>query len=111
MSARAGASLIELIVAMTVFTIGLLGLAAVAAVAQRSFTTAAAIERGADAAAYVMDSLLRVPAPASGELAFGDIHIHWLIAYDSTAIDVRLTAAVPGARAYTYQTVHSARAR
>mgnify|MGYP006189683301 CR=1 FL=1 len=111
MSVRDGASLVELIVALTIFTVGLLGLAAVAAVAQRSFAAASAVERGSDVVAQITDSLLHVDAPVDGRHQAGDVVVHWQIAQDSTATTLFITAAAPYTRVYSYRTVHSARAR
>ena len=112
MSARTGSGMIELIVALTLLSIGLLGLAAAAAVAQRSFTGSHAVEQGAEAAAFVLDSLVREPAPVPGSRDFGRARVTWFVENDSTAVVIVLSVNVPsgaGNRELTFRTVHAAR--
>ena len=71
--------LIELIVAMTILSVGVLGLAGAATFAQRSFASAEAIELGAEAAAEVIDSLLREPRPVTGARQIGIAHVSWTV--------------------------------
>lgn len=89
-----GFSLVELVVAMTILTIGLVGLAGAAAVAHRSFIEAAALEHGIDAAAFVLDSLIREPTPADGERHLGAAFARWTVAADSIATGITLTIRV-----------------
>lgn len=112
MISRTGFGMIELIVALTILSIGLLGLAAAAAVAQRSFTGSHAVEQGADAAALVLDSLLREPAPVPGSRAIGRASVTWSVANDSAAAVIVLSVNVPngaGSRQLTFRAVHAAR--
>ena len=103
MKARAAFGLVELIVAMTLLAVGVLGLAAVALVAHRSFATADALERTGMAAAAVIDSLLREPAPVAGERTVYDARVHWTVNADresSGAIDVTVEVT-DGARRHS----------
>lgn len=111
MSARAGSSLVELIVALTVFTVGLLGLAGAAALAQRSFNRAALLEHGTVLAAAVLDSLLRVPDPAAGAVRSGPVSVTWTVASDSTMRTVRLEASAADEPTVMLEVAHSERAR
>jgi prepilin-type N-terminal cleavage/methylation domain-containing protein len=80
---RAGFSLVELLVALTVFAVGVLGLAGAATFAQRSFATAAAVERAARIAAAVLDSLVHDPGATSGEHAMSGALARWTVIEDS----------------------------
>jgi prepilin-type N-terminal cleavage/methylation domain-containing protein len=80
---RAGFSVVELVVALTVLSVGLLALAGTAVVAQRSFATADATERAARAAAAVIDSLLRVREPVGGSRDVYGTAVTWSVAGDS----------------------------
>ncbi|HEX6135802.1 MAG TPA: prepilin-type N-terminal cleavage/methylation domain-containing protein [Longimicrobiales bacterium] len=95
MIGRAGFSLVELIVALTILAVTLLGLAGAAAVAHRSFLAAAAVERGTDAAALVLDSLLREPAPVSGTRSDPRAVLRWTIRDDSVGTHIDLLLDVP----------------
>lgn len=79
-----GFSLIELIVALTVFAVGILGLAGAATLAQRSFASADAVERASRTAAAVLDSLVREPDVSAGERAVPGSVTRWTVADDST---------------------------
>lgn len=109
---RAGFGLVELVVALMLLATGLLALTGAAAVAQRSLTTARALEEGTDAAAAVLDSLLREPGPASGERTLGRTRTRWSVDADSVAVTIRLSATVAtGARErqLTFSATHHAR--
>lgn len=110
--AVAGFSLIELIVALTILSITLLGLAGAAAVAYRSFTDAEVIEHATEAAAAVLDSLLREPAPRGGVREEPGRRMQWQVREDSLFMHIDLTITVPlGAkeRVLTFTAVHHAR--
>lgn len=94
MSARQGFSLIELIVALTVFAVGILGLAGAAAFAQRSFAAADAVERSTRVAAAVIDSLLREPDIEDGERATSGTILRWTVATDSATVVIIAKAEV-----------------
>lgn len=95
----AGFSLVELIVALTILSIGMLALTGAAAVAQRSFIGARALQEGTDAAAAVLDSLMREPSPVDGTRRVGRADAQWSIRQDSVATDILLTIRVhDGAR-------------
>lgn len=76
---RAGFSLVELIVALLLLSMGLVALAGAAAVAQLSFAEAAAAEHAANAAAAVIDSLMREPAIQSGSAGLGMVDVQWTV--------------------------------
>lgn len=108
---RPGLGLVELVVALTVLSVGVLGLAGAAVFAQRTFATADALERAADAAAAVLDSLVHEPAPQPGERAGQGAIVRWTVSRDSLAH--RITAVVEvedGGRRHrvTYHAVYAA---
>jgi prepilin-type N-terminal cleavage/methylation domain-containing protein len=74
---RAGFSLVELIVAMTILSLGVLVLAAAGSYAQRSFAAAESVERAATAAALVLDSLMHVAVPADGARVHDEVRVSW----------------------------------
>jgi prepilin-type N-terminal cleavage/methylation domain-containing protein len=78
-TARAGFSLVELIVALTILSIGLLGLVGTAAVAQRTFAAADAAERAARAAGAVSDSLMREAHPEAGTRQLYGVAVAWTV--------------------------------
>lgn len=90
----AGFGLVEVIVALTILSIGLLALTGAAAVAQRSFIGARALQEGTDAAAAVLDSLMREPSPANGARRVGRADTQWAIRQDSVATNILLTVLV-----------------
>lgn len=90
----AGFGLVEVIVALTILSIGLLALTGAAAVAQRSFIGALALQEGTDAAAAVIDSLMREPAPVDGGRRVGRADAQWAIRQDSVATNILLTVRV-----------------
>jgi prepilin-type N-terminal cleavage/methylation domain-containing protein len=107
-----GFSLVELVVAMTILTISLVGLAGAAAVAHRSFIGAGALEHGIDAAAFVLDSLMREPAPTDGERRSGSATARWTVVADSIATGIRLTVRVADgdrARELSFHATHHAK--
>lgn len=104
--------LVELVVALLLLAIGLLALTGAAAVAQRSLTTARALEEGAEVAAAVLDSLLREPSPLPGERTLGRTTAQWSVDADSVAVTIRLTATVATGgreRQLTFGATHHAR--
>lgn len=107
-----GFGLVELLVALTILSFGLLALTGAAAVAQRSFIGAQAMEDGTSAAALVLDSLMREPAPVAGERQDGRTIARWLVQQDSVATVINVTITVSdGARQrqLTFRAVHHAR--
>ena len=95
----AGFGLVEVIVALTILSIGMLALTGAASVAQRSFIGARALQEGTDAAAVVLDSLMREPSPLPGTRRVGRADAQWSIGQDSVAMTIRLTIRVSdGAR-------------
>jgi prepilin-type N-terminal cleavage/methylation domain-containing protein len=108
----AGFGLIELIVALMILSVGLLALTGAAAVAQRSLVGAQALEEGVDAAALVLDSLMRDPAPAAGARWAGRTRVQWSVEPDSIADMIRLTVTVRDGtreRQLTFHASHRAR--
>lgn len=111
-SRRAGFGLVELIVALSILSIGLLALTGTAAVTQRSLIGARAMEEGTDVAALLLDSLMRVPAPATGQRIVGRSTADWVVHDDSTGTLLDLTITIAdGAREHqlTFHAVHHAR--
>lgn len=113
MSARhSGFGLVELVVALTILSVALLGLAGAAAVAHRSFMGAEALDQATDAAAMVLDSLMREDAPVAGERRTGRALLRWSVRVDSAGTAIALTVAVPdGAktRQLSFNAIHHAR--
>lgn len=113
MSARStGFGLVELIVALTILSVALLGLAGAAAVAQRSFMSTEALEQATDAAAMVLDSLIREEAPVTGERRHHRALLRWTVLTDSMATRIALTVEVPDGpriRRLTFNATHHVR--
>jgi prepilin-type N-terminal cleavage/methylation domain-containing protein len=108
----AGFGLVELIVALTILSIGMLALTGAASVAQRSFIGARALQEGTDAAAAVLDSLMREPSPVAGTRRVGRADAQWSIGQDSVATSIFLTIRVnDGARSRRLDFHASHRAR
>jgi Tfp pilus assembly protein PilV len=109
--AAPGTSLVEVVVALTIFTVGLLGLAGVAALAQRSLRAAAALERGTDLAAEVLDSLVREPLPRAGARRLdADVAMSWTVDHEDSVVRIRaVVTAAAGVHAFTVS--HGAVAR
>jgi prepilin-type N-terminal cleavage/methylation domain-containing protein len=82
-AARSGFSMVELVVALTLFSVGILGLASAAVLAQRQLAAADAIERSARAAAAVLDSLVLEPSLADGRSSQHGATVRWTVAVDS----------------------------
>lgn len=109
---RAGFGLVELIVALMILSVGLLALTGAAAVAQRSLINAQALEESTEVAEVVLDSLMRVSAPAAGERTIGRTEAQWTIHSDSAAVAIHLTATVTAGtatRQITFRATHHAR--
>jgi prepilin-type N-terminal cleavage/methylation domain-containing protein len=112
MSGQQGFSLVELVVAMTLLTISLVGLAGAAAVAQRTFSGTEAMEMGTDAAALVLDSLMREHAPADGARRIGAAAARWSVVHDSVATAISLTISIDDggrARELSFYATHHAK--
>jgi prepilin-type N-terminal cleavage/methylation domain-containing protein len=96
---RAGFGLVELIIALMILSVGLLALSGAAAIAQRSFNGAQALEEGAHTAGMILDSLMGVADPATGERQDGRTRTQWRVHEDSIAVVIDLTVTVgDGAR-------------
>jgi prepilin-type N-terminal cleavage/methylation domain-containing protein len=93
---RRGFSLVELVVALTILSLGILVLATAAAFAQRSFAGAEAIDRAARAAALVLDSLTREPAPADGVRHVDGMLVRWSATPDAGLTIIRADVEVSG---------------
>jgi prepilin-type N-terminal cleavage/methylation domain-containing protein len=92
---RPGFSLVELVVALTLFSVGVLGLAAAAATTQRAFAAAESMERAARAAAAVLDSLVRTAQlDGAGERSAYGTHVRWNVATDSLFARIHVQAEV-----------------
>ena len=93
MKRRAGFTLTEVIVAMTLLSVAALGVAATALVAVQSFSAAQLQERTLREAEQVLDSLLVLPGYTAGARGIGPAQIRWP-ASDTTG-SVRLLIAWP----------------
>lgn len=115
MTTRHGFGLIELIIALTILAVGVLGLAAAAVTAHRAFLTADALQRAGTAAAIVIDSLMREPAPAAGERSIDGVRVQWRAASAAAGVtDIYVTVEVAAAgtvRTVRFRSQHSDAAR
>lgn len=107
--ARAGFSLVELIIALLLLSMGLVALAGAAAVAQLSFAEAAAAEHAANAAAAVIDSLLREPGIQSGSAMHGAAEVQWSVTAGGGVERIHVTATVDHAGLTREFEFHTAR--
>lgn len=107
-----GFGLVELVVGLTILSVALLGLAGAAAVAHRSFIGAEALEQATDAAAMVLDSLMREETPVDGERRHGSAVVRWVVRQDSASTKIALSVDVAeGARTrrLTFDATHRVR--
>lgn len=79
MVARAGHSLVELIVAVTVLGVALSGVAATSALSVGLVRDALRLEEDAARAAFLLDSLTIDGAPSSGAATFGRTRYRWTV--------------------------------
>lgn len=89
---RPGLTLVEAIVALTLFALGLLGAAATQSLAARLLREAEARAGALTLAEAVLDSLLAVPTPTAGERHERRYRAHWSSAPRSalTAIELEV---------------------
>jgi Tfp pilus assembly protein PilV len=80
--ARAGFSLLEVLVALVVLEVCLLGVMGLLTLAAREISHAVQLERVAAEAAEVADSLTRAKDRRSGESLRGDWLVHWEVVED-----------------------------
>jgi prepilin-type N-terminal cleavage/methylation domain-containing protein len=76
-SVRAGFTLVEAVVALTLLAVGLLGAAATQSLAARLLREAEARAGAVVLAGSVLDSLLSVPAPVGGEREEARYRVRW----------------------------------
>lgn len=74
-----GFSLIEVLIAMTLFGVALLGVAGSAILAGRVMNQAQARERSTLEAMQIIDSLTRVREPSSGQRVVGRMQLRWIV--------------------------------
>jgi len=74
---RAGFSLVELLVALTLLQVGLLAVVGMSLLAARAFAEAARLQRGGGALAVVADSLVWHGVSTSGEREVPPFLIRW----------------------------------
>ncbi len=110
--ARAGFTLIEVIVALVVFAVGVLGAMATATLAAKHLREAHGRQSAVLAAAAVLDSLTQSPTPPeAGERRDGRHRIRWTTNGHGTMSSVALVVEYPdGTRLRTlrFETVHLA---
>jgi prepilin-type N-terminal cleavage/methylation domain-containing protein len=83
---RAGFSLAEVIVAMTLLSIGTLAVAATGFVAAQAFTRAEMQEQVLRGAEQILDSLAALPGNAAGARDIHGAHLAWTAADSASAI-------------------------
>lgn len=103
MVTRAGFTITEVVVAMTLLAVAALGVAATALVAVQSFSQAELQERSIREAEQVLDSLLLQPANSAGARQIGPARISWPASDTSATVTVRIavqgrTITLAGAR-------------
>lgn len=91
MVSRAGFSLAEVIVAMTLLSIGTLGVAATGLLAALSFTRAEMRERALHDAESVLDSLTSLRSNGPGARHAHGAHITWAAGDSLSQVIVRIT--------------------
>jgi prepilin-type N-terminal cleavage/methylation domain-containing protein len=96
-NARAGFSLTEVVVAMTLLSIAALGVAATALVAVQSFTRAEAQQHVLRTAEAVLDSLLALPGNSGGTRPVHTSRLHWTAADSTGSITMTVTTPYRGA--------------
>lgn len=103
MVTRAGFTITEVVVAMTLLAVAALGVAATALVAVQSFSQAELQERAIREAEHVLDSLLVQPVNSAGTRQIGPARISWPASDTSATVTVRIalqgrTITLAGAR-------------
>lgn len=98
MVTRAGHSLAELIVAVTVLGVGLGSVSGASVFALRRTNDALQRERAVILAVATLDSLAALAAPASGELHVSGIRLQWVVDPGPGGGDIRLWAMPAEAR-------------
>ncbi|MEX2282867.1 MAG: prepilin-type N-terminal cleavage/methylation domain-containing protein [Gemmatimonadota bacterium] len=79
-----GFSMIEVLIAMTLFGIALLGVAGSAILAGQVMNQAHARERSTLEALQIIDSLTRVREPSSGQRLIGRMQLRWTVSASSS---------------------------
>ena len=79
MVSQKGFSLIEVLIAMTLFGVALLGVAGSALLAGQVMREAQVRERSTIEAMQVIDSLARVQYPVSGQRSVGALQLRWIV--------------------------------
>ncbi len=90
---RAGCSLIEAIVAMTLLAIGVLGVAAGGLLAVQLQREAERQETATNAARMLLDSLVLYRVHGTGSLPAGRYHLDWSAGADTVVVGVDLAGA------------------
>jgi prepilin-type N-terminal cleavage/methylation domain-containing protein len=106
-----GFSLIEVLIAMTLFGVALLGVAGSAILAGQVMNQAHARERSTMEALQVIDSLTRVREPRSGQRAVGRMQLHWTVTAPSSGpSEIEVMVEYPDGRALRtarFRTTHA----
>lgn len=92
MVTRAGFTITEVVVAMTLLAVAALGVAATALIAVQSFSRADLQERAIREAEQVLDSLVLQPVNSAGTRPIGPARISWLASDTTGTVTVRITA-------------------
>ncbi len=104
-----GFSLIEVLIAMTLFSIALLGVAGSAVLAGQVMREAQARERSALEALQVIDSLARVQQPRSGQRTVGRMHLRWIVSAPTNGTaTIDVTVEYPDGSTWRTVRFHSA---
>ena len=87
MVGKRGFGLIEVIVALTLLGVALLGVAGTTTLAARMMREAQADEHATLEAMQVLDSLMQVDTPRTGQRQSGRIALTWTVSTDSTGLN------------------------
>lgn len=100
--ARAGFSLVEVIVAFTLLTVAMLGLAAVTTLSTTSLRASLVQERAVRHAAALLDSLTFAPGGGTGSVEVDGVTYTW-DAPAAPGTRIRLTTTAPGPPPFTLE--------
>ena len=95
---RAGFTIVEVIVALTLLSIGLLAVASSAGSAALLLRRSELQEEAAFVAAQVLDSLAVTADPASGVQTRGAFQLEWTVTRELRTLTISLTVRAPGER-------------
>ena len=86
MVGRRGFGLIEVVVALTLLSVALLGIAGTATLAARMIREAQGDEQATLEAMQVLDSLMQLDTPRTGQRQAGRVALAWTVSTDSAGL-------------------------